>query len=383
MGRELLASSEVFAGVVDECDGLLRSLTGWSVREVLEGVEGGHPGFDRVDVVQPALFVMGVGLAAVWRSLGVEPAAVVGHSQGEVVAAVVSGALSLAEGVLVVVGRSRAVLGCAGSGGMAVVERSVGEVEEWLVPFGDGLSVAAVNGSGSTIVSGRVDAVERLVGEVQGRGVYARVIRVDYASHSAQMDVLLPGLAEEFAGLVPRRAGVAFYSTVSGGVVSGVELDGGYWCRNLREPVRFDRALERLLEDGYGVFVEVSAHPVLAMPLTDGCAGRGGVVVGSLARGRGGMGQILRNAGLLHVQGHVLDWDRVLPLAGGVVAGLPTYAFQRERYWLEIPKSSGDAGSLGLDAGGHPWIGAVTALADGDGYLFTGRLSLAEQPWLA
>ncbi|MFI0033865.1 acyltransferase domain-containing protein, partial [Streptomyces albidoflavus] len=123
MGRGLLESSPVFAEAIGRCDAALRPLTGWSVREVLAGVEGEHPPVDRVDVVQPALFAMGVGLAAVWRSLGVEPAAVVGHSQGEVVAAVVSGALSLEQGALVVAARSQAVLACAGQGGMALIER--------------------------------------------------------------------------------------------------------------------------------------------------------------------------------------------------------------------------------------------------------------------
>ncbi|MGW0932766.1 SDR family NAD(P)-dependent oxidoreductase [Streptomyces sp. NPDC002644] len=383
MGRELLASSEVFREAVEACDAALLPFTGWSVRDVLAGVEDGHPGFDRVDVVQPALFAMGVALSALWRSLGVEPAAVVGHSQGEVVAAVVAGALTLEQGALVVARRSQAVLACAGQGGMALVERPVGEVEEFIAPFGDALSVAAVNTPGSTIVSGEAEAVVRLVEQLGEQGVYARKINVDYASHNAQMDPLLPALAEHFEGLVAGQAAIPFYSTVTGEVASGQELDGAYWCRNLRQPVRFDRALAKLLDDGHTVFVEMSAHPVLAMPLTDAGAERGGIVVGSLSRRDGGPGQLLRNLGLLHVQGYDLDWDKVLGDAGdaGPVA-LPTYAFQRERYWLETPKPSGDAGSLGLEASAHPWIGAVTPLADGEGHLVTGRLSLADQPWL-
>ncbi|MEL7994687.1 acyltransferase domain-containing protein, partial [Streptomyces albidoflavus] len=336
---------------------------------------------DRVDVVQPALFAMGIGLAAVWRSLGVEPAAVVGHSQGEVVAAVVSGALSLEQGALVVAARSQAVLACAGQGGMALIERPVAEVEERLAPFGEALSVAAVNTAGSTIISGEAEAIEEIVAQLSAEGVYARKINVDYASHNAQMDPLLPGLAERFADLKPGGPEVAFYSTVTDEVVAGPELDGGYWCRNLRQPVRFDRALERLLDDGHGVFVEISAHPVLSMPLTDGSAERGGIVVGSLSRNSGGLDQLLRNLSLLHVQGHDLDTDRVL--GNGDVLPLPTYAFQRDPYWIATSKPSGDLRSVGLRASEHPWLGAVTGTAADDGYLFTGRLSLAEQPWLA
>ncbi|MEE1838291.1 acyltransferase domain-containing protein, partial [Streptomyces sp. JV190] len=147
----------------------LRPFTGWSVREVLAGVEGEHPPFDRVDVVQPALFAMGVALSALWRSLGVVPGAVVGHSQGEVVAAVVSGALTLEQGAQIVAQRSKAVLACAGLGGMALIERPVALVEEFLAPYGDALSVAAVNTAGSTIISGRAEAVERIVAELQAR----------------------------------------------------------------------------------------------------------------------------------------------------------------------------------------------------------------------
>ncbi|MFJ6186132.1 SDR family NAD(P)-dependent oxidoreductase [Streptomyces sp. NPDC092295] len=382
MGRELLATSAVFAEAVDACDVALRPFTGWSVREVLAGEEGEHPPFDRVDVVQPALFAMGVALSALWRSLGIEPAAVVGHSQGEVVAAVVSGALSLEQGAQIVAQRSRAVLACAGQGGMALIERPVAEVEESLAPYGEALSVAAVNTTGSTVISGQADAIARIVTELQDQGVYARKINVDYASHNAQMDPLLPDLASGFEKIVPRRADIPFYSTVTGQIADGAELDGGYWCRNLREPVRFDRALTRLLDDGHGVFVEISAHPVLSMPLTDGSAGQGGIVVGSLARDHGTAAQLLRNLSLLHVQGHPLDWDHALGTDTGSLLDLPTYAFQREHYWLPVPKTTGDAASLGLEASPHPWLGALTPLADGEGHLLTGRLSLTDHPWL-
>ncbi|MEV7559729.1 amino acid adenylation domain-containing protein [Streptomyces sp. NPDC089795] len=333
MGRELLLQNPVFAQVVDECDAALRPWTGWSVRAVLAGEDDGHPPVDRVDVIQPALFAMGVALSAVWRSLGVEPAAVVGHSQGELVAAVVSGALTLEQGARIIAVRSRAILPIVGQGGMALVTRPLAEVEEFIAPYGEALSVAAINTAGSTVVSGRADSVAELVAELSARDVYARTVKVDYASHSAQMDQLLPALSEEFTSVVPRRGDIAFYSTVTGGPADGTELDGGYWCRNLREPVRFDRALEQLVEDGHTVFVEISAHPVLSMPLVESSGTRGGVVVGSLAREHGGTDQMLRNLALLHVGGHEIDWNRVL--GTGSVLDLPTYAFQRRRYWKE------------------------------------------------
>ncbi|MGW1355553.1 type I polyketide synthase, partial [Streptomyces sp. NPDC002409] len=295
MGRELLESNEVFAASVDACDAALLPFTGWSVRAVLTGEAGDNPPFDRADVIQPVLFTMGIALSELWRSLGVEPAAVVGHSQGEVMAAVVSGALTLEQGAQVIAQRSRTALTHADRGGMALIGRPVAVVEELIAPYGDDLSVAAVNSAASTVVSGRVDAIERIVAELQERDVYARRINADYASHSAQMDPVLPVLAAQFKNLAPRRADIAFYSTVTGEVSDGTDLDGTYWCRNLREPVRLDRALDRLLDDGHTVFVEISAHPVLSMPLTDGSAERGGIVVGSLARDHGTTAQLLRN----------------------------------------------------------------------------------------
>ncbi|MFF3539819.1 amino acid adenylation domain-containing protein [Streptomyces sp. NPDC002466] len=380
MGRELLESNEVFAASVDACDAALLPFTGWSVRAVLTGEAGDNPPFDRADVIQPVLFTMGIALSELWRSLGVEPAAVVGHSQGEVMAAVVSGALTLEQGAQVIAQRSRTALTHADRGGMALIGRPVAVVEELIAPYGDDLSVAAVNSAASTVVSGRVDAIERIVAELQERDVYARRINADYASHSAQMDPVLPVLAAQFKNLAPRRADIAFYSTVTGEVSDGTDLDGTYWCRNLREPVRLDRALDRLLDDGHTVFVEISAHPVLSMPLTDGSAERGGIVVGSLARDHGTTAQLLRNLGLLHVQGHTVDWERC---TDGRLADLPTYAFQHKRYWLAPAADAVDAGALGLDEPGHPWLGAATELADEQGTLLTGRVSQTAQPWLA
>ncbi|MFJ9693752.1 SDR family NAD(P)-dependent oxidoreductase [Kitasatospora sp. NPDC101183] len=380
MGAALLEQSPVFRATVEACDAALRPLTGWSVLDVLAGTGGDHPPVDRVDVVQPALFAMGVALSALWRSWGIEPTAVVGHSQGEVVAAVVSGALPLEQGARVVALRSAAVRAVTGFGGMALVERPVAEVEEILAAYEGRLSVAAVNTPGSTVVSGESEAIDALVADLQQQDVFCRRVNVDYASHSAQMDQLLPGLAEAFADLTPGRASVPFYSTVLGRVLEGPELDGAYWCRNLREPVRFDRALEQLLADGRTVFVEVSAHPVLSMPLTDGSAAHNGVVVGSLARGEGGIDQLLSSLGQLHVQGVPVDWSTLLD--GRFVPDLPTYAFQREYFWTEVNSGSADAGSMGLEASAHPWLGAGTALADGEGHLFTGRLAPNAQPWL-
>ncbi|KJS52141.1 hypothetical protein VM98_33260, partial [Streptomyces rubellomurinus subsp. indigoferus] len=163
--------------------------------------------------------------------------------------------LSLEQGAKVVAHRSAAVRAVTGFGGMALVERPVAEVEEILKAYEGTLSVAAVNTPGSTVVSGDSSAIDALVADLAQQAVFCRRVNVDYASHSAQMDSLLPELSSAFADLTPGSASVPFYSTVLGRVLDGPELDGAYWCRNLREPVRFDRALEQLLGDGRNVFV--------------------------------------------------------------------------------------------------------------------------------
>ncbi|HET8933890.1 MAG TPA: SDR family NAD(P)-dependent oxidoreductase, partial [Polyangiales bacterium] len=383
MGRELLSENAVFAEAVQAVDAALLPWTGWSVTALLRGeTSQSLPPWERVDAVQPALFAVGMGLAAVWRSLGIEPAAVVGHSQGEVTAAVVSGALSLEDGAKVVALRSQAVRKRCGDGAMVLIERPPAEVEAVIAKYGTELSIAAVNTASSTIVSGAVAAVDALLAELQSQALFARKINVDYASHSAQMDELLPALREQLASIQPRAGQVPLYSTVEARVLSGAELDAEYWCKNLRQTVRFDRALSQLLAAGHGVFVELSAHPVLTLTLSGACEGHGAVVVGSLQRDKGGMAQLQRVLAELHVQGQRLDFRRLLEPVGGHLIDLPTYAFQRSRYWVESDALRKDANTLGLATVKHPLLGALVSLADSDGYVLSGLLSLAEQPWL-
>ncbi|MEU3678152.1 type I polyketide synthase, partial [Streptomyces griseus] len=336
MGRSLWEQNDAFREAVTACDEALAPHTGFSVAAVVRGEDALAPSFTRTDVVQPALFAMYVGLAAMWRAWGVEPAAVVGHSQGEVAAAVVSGALSLADGARVVASRARAVQDHAPDGAMGLVERPVGEVVEELAAYGDALSVAVVNTARSTVVAGDADALDRFLAGMEATGAYCQRVDVDYASHSPHMDVLLPALRERLTGLAPVEPGIAFYSSVTGERADGSELDGDYWCRNLREPVRFDRALERLRADGFGTFVEVSPHPVLQIALAQGTEADGSaVVVGSLRRDHGGIEQALRAPAELHAHGVPIPWQRVLPNPDPRRADLPTYAFDHRGYWLD------------------------------------------------
>ncbi|MFB8419259.1 amino acid adenylation domain-containing protein [Streptomyces albidoflavus] len=335
MAQSLLAESPAFADTVDRCDAALRPWTGWSVRAFLADPEASGLSLDDVEVAQPALFAVALGLAALWRSLGLEPDAVTGHSQGEVPAAVVAGALSLEDAVRVVIARSRAFQRIeSGSGGMALLGLPPAEVEELLAAYDGALSVAAVNTPGSVAVAGAADAVTDLLAKLAGRDVFSRRIKADRAGHCRLVDPVLPDVEAELSGLSPRATTLPLYSSVTGAPIDGEALDARYWCRNLREPVRLDLALEALRADGFGVFTEISPHPLLAIPLTTFTADGGGVVLSSLRRGHGGLDQILRGLGHLHVHGHTVDWTRLLDGPGRPV-DLPGYAFQRQSYWID------------------------------------------------
>ncbi|MFJ4667725.1 SDR family NAD(P)-dependent oxidoreductase [Kitasatospora purpeofusca] len=335
MARELLDTAVVFAAKIEEAEKALAPHVDWSLDAVLRG-RAGAPGLDRVDVVQPALFAVMVSLAALWEAAGVRPDAVIGHSQGEIAAAHVAGALSLEDAAAVVALRSQAIagLGLTGRGAMAAVPLPVAEVEAAIAatPDPDLLGVAAVNGPTSTVVSGEREAVEALVEVYRSEGVRAKLVPVDYASHSAQMEPLRDSLAELLAGIRPRTADVAFYSTLTGGRLDTAGLDGGYWFRNLRGTVRLDRAVRAALADGHRAFVESSPHPVLTLglgELTDGAA----AVTGTLRRDHGGLDQFGGAVAELFVRGGAVDW-RAWSGRGQRLTGLPTYAFQRRRLWL-------------------------------------------------
>ncbi|MEU0150246.1 type I polyketide synthase [Streptomyces sp. NPDC006288] len=335
MGVELAAVSSVFAARLAECETALSRFVDWSLMAVLRG-DVGAPSFDRVDVVQPASFAVMVSLAALWRSYGVEPAAVVGHSQGEIAAACVAGALSLEDAARVVCLRSRAITAVTGSGGMASVAAPVGRVEELVEPYGERLSVAAVNGPASVVLSGDRGALEDLARVCAERDVRMRMIPVDYASHSAAVDVLEGDIAAALRDVAPRAGSVPLLSTVSGEFVDGSGMDAAYWFTNLRSRVRFAEAVERLAAEGFGTFVEVSSHPVLTTAVQEVLeAVEDGVVTGSLRRDDGGLDRFLAGVAELWVRGVEVDWTVPFEGAQPRTVDLPTYAFQHKGYWPE------------------------------------------------
>ncbi|MEU5032140.1 type I polyketide synthase [Streptomyces milbemycinicus] len=340
MGAELLDASPVFAARIAECEAALAPYVDWSLTEVLRGADGAAD-LGRVDVVQPVLWALMVSLAALWAHHGVRPAAVVGHSQGEIAAACVAGALTLEDGARVVALRSQALRALAGRGAMAslgvdpdTAERLVAEVGEKAA----GVGVAALNSPSSTVVSGPPDAVAAVVAACEATGARARTIDVDYASHGPQVDEIADEVTARLAGVGGQATDVAFYSTVTGGPMdTATALDAGYWLTNLRRPVRLTEAVDALLTAGHRVFIEVSTHPVV-VPALQQCfesAQVAAVAMGTLRRDEGGPAQLATALAQAFTSGVPVDWR---PWFDGPPAprttALPTYAFDRERYWL-------------------------------------------------
>ncbi|MFE4801369.1 type I polyketide synthase [Streptomyces sp. NPDC056708] len=389
MGAELLDFSPVFAQHMALCAEALAPHVDWSLSDVVRQVPGA-PTLDRVDVVQPVSFAVMVSLAQVWRSHGVEPDAVVGHSQGEIAAACIAGALSLPDAARVVALRSRAIAQhLAARGGMMSVALSAEEAGRRLDGASDGerLSLAAVNGPSSVVVAGAPEALDAMAGELTAEGVRVRRIPVDYASHSAQVERIEDDLAEALAPISPRRSDIPFYSTVHNRWMDTRELTADYWYRNLRGTVRMEEAIRALLAQDFGFFVEVSSHPVLvpAVQATAEDAGGGAVtVLGTLRRDDGGTRRLLTSLAGAWVRGLAVDWSTVSARPG---VDLPTYAFQRRRFWLQASadRSAGAATTVdpveasfwkavdsedldglaaALTAGGQEDAGGLGAVAD-------------------
>ncbi|SDK91432.1 Phosphopantetheine attachment site, partial [Actinopolyspora mzabensis] len=357
MCRSLLGD-EVFRAALVECDGALRPYTGFSVVELLEAdEESQREQLERVTVVQPVLFAVGVALSRVWGCWGVSPDAVVGHSQGEVAAAVAAGVLSVAEGARVVGVRSRLVAGLAGDGGMGSVALPVAQVRRRLAEWGGALSVAVVNTAESTVVAGDRQELEEFLAVLEGEGVSCRRIKVDYASHSPQVDPVLGEIRSELADLAPTTGDVPVVSTVRGARVDGSELDGDYWADNLRQPVRLDLALEDLAPGEDTVFLELGAHPLLVGPL----GGAGHVAVGSLHRDEDGASRLRQAAAELFAHGIPIDWDTVYAGTNTQTVDLPTYAFQHQHYWLDVTPSAPNGASNGTGVVEEPLWEAVRA----------------------
>jgi acyl transferase domain-containing protein/NADPH-dependent curcumin reductase CurA/acyl carrier protein len=341
MGRKLLGQEPAFRVALEACDAALRRFVDWSLLDLIGSDDAGW--MERIDKVQPAIFSLQVALARLWRSWGVVPDVVVGHSMGEVAAAHVAGALTLEDAARIICRRSQLLRRLSGQGGMAMVELTLAEAREALRGLEDKLSVAASNSPRATVLSGEPQALSEVLERLEARHVFCRRVKVDVASHSPQMDPLREELLEALEALTPRRGEVPLYSTVTAALTDGADLDGTYWVRNLREPVLLAPVVEQLANSGHSLFLEVSPHPILLPSVEQTLAHLRleGVVLPSLRREQAERDAMLETLGCLYSVGWEVQWPSLYP-EGGRMLRLPDYPWQHQSYWFQ----PGAAGSV-------------------------------------
>ncbi|MFI0469204.1 acyltransferase domain-containing protein [Saccharopolyspora sp. 5N102] len=363
MGRELLESEPVFRSVLLECDQVINAEAGWSVIELLR--DGNAERFAELDVIQPTLWAMEVGLAALWRSWGIEPDVVIGHSMGEAAASYVAGALSLADAGAVICRRSRIAKRLSGQGTMAWVELSAAATAEAIAGYEDKVSIAAANSPTSTLLSGDRQALSAILAALDEQDVFNRWINVDFASHGPQMDSIRDDLITALADIAPCSGSIPIHSTLLNEAIDGAGLDAAYWARNIREPVDFVGAVLGQLKRGDTVFIEISPHPVLvnAIDATVSAHDGAGSAIGSLRREEPERATMLSSLGKLHTKGVPVDWEQLT--AGGRFVPLPRYPWQRDPYWVDITPPAPRAAATSVEEVQHPLLGAEVAVERG------------------
>jgi acyl transferase domain-containing protein/acyl carrier protein/SAM-dependent methyltransferase/NADP-dependent 3-hydroxy acid dehydrogenase YdfG len=339
MGRELLSSIPVFRREITRCADEMKRYAAWDLLDELTRDEGTSR-LNETEMAQPALFALQLALAAVWCSWGIEPYALVGHSVGEVAAAHLGGMLSFEDAVRVICHRGRLMQRAIGLGRMAALEMTEDEAEQLASPYFDRISIAAVNSPTSIVVSGEPAAVEMIMSAAKARGIRAKLLPVDYAFHSAQMEPFGAEMARAISELSVQATSVPIYSTVTGARAIDGEFDAHYWGRNIRQTVRFAAAIRSMLKDGLQTFVELSPHPVLSSMVLEcaEAASRGAETFPSLRQRHPERIQMFRSLAGLFTAGADIDWNGVYP-DGGRVTQLPTYPWQRKRFWFDKPSA--------------------------------------------
>jgi thioester reductase-like protein len=335
MGRQLLEREPVFRRTVQEINDLLQPLTGWSLREEMARAET-ESRIDQTDIAQPAIFALQVALTELWKSWGVQPTKVIGHSVGEVAAAHRAGIYSLRDAVHIIYHRSRLQNTTSGNGRMLAAGISVAEARQLIGPDAGFVEIAVLNSPNLVTLSGDTKPLERIAECLEKAGKFTRWLRIQYAFHTHQMDPIKDELLQALADIEPLHAQIPFISTVTGSALAGEQIDGDYWWRNVRQPVLFAPAIIGLLQNKDDAFVEVGPHPALASSIQE-CmkeSGVEGVILHSLSRKTDESAEILSNLAALHLQGVSINWAGVNQSAGNLVR-LPNYPWNRESFWLE------------------------------------------------
>jgi acyl transferase domain-containing protein/NADPH:quinone reductase-like Zn-dependent oxidoreductase/short-subunit dehydrogenase/acyl carrier protein len=335
MGRELLAQEPVYRQAVEQVCDRFADLCGFSLlNEIMADEMASH--IQETHIGQPAIFALQVGLAALWRSWGIEPAAVFGHSAGELAASHISGALSLEDAVLAAYHRSRLQRRLAGQGAMLAAGISRAEASRLVERHPRAISIAAINGPGSVTLSGDARVLAEIDKTLNEAGLFSRALQVEVPFHSPKMEQLRADILEVLHHIRPRPASTPFFSTVTGTALAGSELDAKYWYRNIREPVLFSDTMGELIKTGHRVFLELGAHPILRYDIGECLKEKSvqGTALCSLRRQESERAALLGSHGRMYTLGAEIDWRKLFP-TGTPTVKLPRYPFQREGYWRE------------------------------------------------
>jgi len=339
MGRQLIQHNVVFQDKIKACDALLSVHADWSLWTELTADENVSR-IQETQIAQPAIFAIQVALAAMLEAWGIQPKSIVGHSAGEVAAAHVSGALSLEDAILIIYHRSRLQHKTEGQGRILAVGLSAKSVEKFIKGRESDVSLGAINSAKSVALAGDEAVLKEIENELVAQEIFCKMLYGKVPYHSPKMDPLKDDLITALATLKPQKTKVPLYSTVTGELCSGPELSAEYWFKNIRNTVLFSTAIDRMIQDGSKLFVELSAHPVLSTSVREGLDDLGvtGEVIPTLRREQDEQKMLLATLAGLFSGGVSIDWQKIYPQSGNFLA-LPRYPWQRERYWVETEQS--------------------------------------------
>ena len=358
MGRELFEKEIVFRNTILACETAYANFVNWKLTDALFG-ENSVEHLTHIDIIQPAIVAIEVALARLWQSWGIVPSAVIGHSMGEAASAYISGAITIDEMANIICNRSQLMKRTSGKGAMAYIAISVEEALIEIKGRESQISIGVSNSPKSAVISGNPNEIKEVLTNIEKRGIFNRLVNVDVASHSPQMDELKDELKSYLSIIQPVESKIPFYSTVEGKQIDGNVLDNNYWVKNLRNMVQFGNTIQNLLKSKHHLFLEMSPHPVLTQAIKenfehlsiDGFAG------GTLEREKPACFTIAKNLAIAWSNGVFVNWKNYF-IDNFDYEQLPIYPWQREVFWMEENLNSlGQSISIRKDGIlGHPLL---------------------------